>query len=315
MDLFIGIVIGVALMGVAFVIARAVKKRKQKPSDEPHSSTSTSFDDTQKETKKAAYQELRDRYDYISTRDEHTSLLREIESKQSRLNREDYDRLVRLLNEGIQALDAAEQARSVVEPKLAQFRRLKNVMNREELFNELHRISQGDETVITYDELEEYGEKGDVEWLNKTYDELLIEQFRTLLVTARTGSVADYRKVMKLWEELEDFYSTDDDDRQEFVTKHLANEWNEMIVRFKRELDWDDDLFTLDDISDEDYPALINKARREGDFLSLRVALLLSDDSSFTDALIENVTEEFERELDSQYAKLGFMPGENLRRD
>jgi len=327
MDLLAGIVIGFVLAGAVVGIVVLIRRRnaawentsqnssRNERSDSSHKDAERSLASREAEAKNAAYRQMRDKYDAATTREDYVALQSELKTKQSKLTQADYDTLVSWIESEIETLDEEARARAVIEPKLAAFAALKNVTDKEELFIELHRIFLTDEqAVITYDELEENAEENDLDWLNTTYDEVLIEHLKKLLIAAREGTVSDYKAVTTLWDELEEYGSNEDEDRVEFVTKHLATEWNEMIVRYKREPDYYEDLFGLDELEEEDYKMIIKKAREDHDLLSLRLLFMLSDDDSdFTDLLVASLTEELQAELDAQYLTIGFAPDEQER--
>ncbi|MFY9227908.1 MAG: hypothetical protein WAO28_01080 [Candidatus Microsaccharimonas sp.] len=332
MDLFIGIVIGLALAGGVFGIVVLIKRRNaawensstSSSRDEREDRRDTSREDAERslatreaEAKNAAYRQMRDKYDAATTREEYVALQTELEAGRSKLAEADYDSLVSQIESEIEALDEEARARAEIEPKLAAFAALKNVTDKEELFTKLHPMFATDETpVITYDELEEHAEEGDLDWLDTAYDEALIEHLKALLIAAREGTVADYKAVTKLWDELEDYSSNTYDDRDDLVSQNLATEWNEMIVRFKREPDYDEDLYGLDDLDEDGYKAIIKKAREDHDLLSLRLLFIIVNewqDSDFTDLLVASFTEELQAQLDAQYLALGFTPNEQER--
>ena len=322
--LFIGIAIGLALAGGIVGIVVLIKRRNaawentssnssrdERPDTSGHDAE-RSIASREAEAKEAAYSQLLDKYEAATTIDEYVSLQRELETKRSKLAEADYDSLISYIESAMTALDEEADARALIEPKLAAFAALKNVTDKEKLFTELHPIVvTNEEPVITYDELEENAEEGDLEWLSQTYEEVLIEHLKKLVIAAREGTIADYEMVTTLWDELEEYDSNTCDDRDDLVSQNLATEWNEMIVRFKREPDYYDDLYGLDDLDEDGYKAIIKKAREDHDLLSLRLLFILAeDDSTFTDLLVASLTEELQVELDAQYLALGFAPDE-----
>ena len=247
-----------------------------------------------------------DRFDY-------SRLQQDVQSPSSNLTDERRDELLRLIEGAVQKIK--EKEREVVAPKLAQFQALKGITDEEQLFHELHRISVGDTGVITYNELDSYGDVTDTDWLDDTYEKLLVKRFRRMLIAAREGTTSDYQEVMKLWEELRED-GVGRMNREEFVIKHFADEWNQMIVRSKRELDWNDDLFAFDSGDEQvDNAELVRKAREEHDLLSMRVVIKLFEDNDydFDRIIAESVVEELKTELEVQYFNLGFKSGENER--
>lgn len=306
MDLFIGIVIGIVLSGIIYIAVRAIKKAG---TDYRYFSAHE-----QNEAKKVVYDSLKSNFTLEMTRDECVKLKKKIESRKDTLLAENFDWLIAEVAHRLQGILDIAKERLETEPKLYKLRAFKGIANEEELFDELHRINLGTSTIISYNELESHGEKGEIQWFNKTYEELLLAHLRELLVIARCGTVEDYQKVMKLWHELDDFSSENGKDKIEFVTHHLAREWNEMSVRFKRELDWYDDMLGLDELTDDDYKGIIKDARENHDFLSLRLSLLLTkDDDSFGAILLGIILAEFKTNLDAQYHAIGFKSGENER--
>ena len=136
-----------------------------------------------------------------------------------------------------------------------------------------------------------------------------------MLIAAREGTTSDYQEVMKLWEELRED-GVGRMNREEFVIKHFADEWNQMIVRSKRELDWNGDLFAFDSGDEQvDNAELVRKAREEHDLFSMRVVIKLFEDNDydFDRIIAESVVEELKTELEVQYFNLGFKSGENER--
>lgn len=317
MDLIIGIVIGAAIFGVILLLVRFARSIKAEHDDRGQDSRSDNGRDSlDRQESRRTSDALQQKMLEASSHDQFAIVLRDIENQRSQLNTEDYNRLVRNVNLSIDGLKQTEAEKAKIEPKLAAFRQLKSVTDPEALFIELHRIYLSDQdSVISVDELDDHGEKGEYEWFARTYDTLLVEYLRTLLIAARHGTLVDYKKVMQLWEELSDFLSNESEGRQEFVTKHLASEWNEMIVRFKRSIEWED-LMGIDDLGENDYKVIINKARQEHDLLSLRMYAFFDEqgDSVLAEALVEIVTEEFRSDLEAQLLATGFIAGEQERR-
>jgi len=303
--LLIGIVIGLA---IAFVVSTIKGQRKKQ--DARSVVRSTTADTAQQ----ATYLDLRRRYEAATSKSDYVKVLQDINGKKTKLTEQDYTRLVELTQATINRLDKQEKARVLIEPKLVTFRALKTLTNREELFNELHRINTGSTGILTYEELSEFGTEEDLGWMGIAYETLLKEHFRELLVAARNGSVADYDKAMVLWEELEDFYSSKREDRRDFVREYLASEWNEMIIRFKREIDWFEDIYGYDEPDEDEMNEILRKALVDHDLLSMRLSLALAEEySEFADVIIAKVTGEITVELETQLQAIGLKPGETMR--
>jgi len=307
MELLIGIAIGLAVAVVIALVRKGLKGGTDKRDSEGDSAIRNKPEDD------SIYRDLHRRYATATSKSDYVQLLQDIKNKKSRLTERNYTQLSELTQQMINQLEKIERDRALVEPKLVSFRALKTLTNNEELFNELHRIATGDTGILTYDELELYGTEEDVTWARAAYDTSLKEQFRKMLVTARNGTVADYKKVMVLWDELKNFVSTKDEERKDFVREYLASEWNEMIVRFTREPDWYDDISGYDELDEDDLKEILRSALVDHDLLNMRVALLLADDSDFTDVIIAKVIGDITVELETQLQAIGFKPGETMR--
>jgi len=300
MDLLIGVVIGVVLAGVIYIVAMAVKKSRP--------------DDQTPEAKDAAYYLLKDKMALATSEDDYMALLAEFTFQQGKLHEKHYKKLFTEATRRIQEISANQKEYAEIEPKLQKLRALYDTTDKDQLFAELHRVNLGVDGIVTYDQLNTYGERGEVERFSRTYDELLAAHLKQLIVVARDGTVEDYQKVMKLWEELGEFVSADNEDRDEFATRHVAYEWNEMIVRFKRNPDLQNDIFGMDNLSRDDHKTILQKARQTGDLLSLRLSVLLAeDDDIISEVLLEIVLEEFTKSLDDHYVTLGFKLEEDER--
>jgi len=300
MDLLIGVVIGVVLAGVIYIVAMAVKKSRP--------------DDQTPEAKDAAYYALKDKMALATSEDDYMALLAEFTFQQGKLHEKHYKKLFTEATRRIQEISANQKEYAEIEPKLQQLRALYDTTDKDQLFTELHRVNLGVDGIVTYDQLNTYGERGEVEQFSRTYDELLAVHLRRLLIVARDGTVEDYRRVMTLWEELDEFSGAGGEDRDEFVTEHVANEWNEMIVRFKRNPDLYNDIFGLDRLGRDGYKVILQKARQTGDLLSLRLSVLLAEvDYIVSEVLSEIVLEEFTKSLDDHYVTLGFKLEEDER--
>lgn len=300
MNLWIGIVVGLVLAGGIYIVAMAVKKSRP--------------DDQTPEAKNAAYYVLKDALALAASEDDYKKLLKEFDLQQSKLHKKHHDKLVEEANWCIEEIRAKQKERAKTEPKLQQLRALYDTTDNDQLFAELHRINLGVDGIITYDQLDMFGEKGELERFSRTYDELLATHLKQLLVVARDGTIEDYQKVMKLWQELDEFISAANEDRNEFATRHVAYEWNEMIVRFKRNPDLNNDLLGVDDLSRDDYRTILRKAREADDLLSLRLSVLLAEeDYNVGEVLAEMILEEFTDKLDKHYVTLGFALEEDER--
>lgn len=319
MDLLLAFVAGIALMALVSWIVRKVR-RSSKDSNDKSASAGESFEQRKQREKEdretALYDELYDRYHSSSTRVEYETLERDVRSNQSKLSVERYNRLINLITDMLGRLADEERRQAEMEPKLAKFRALKNSMDTDNVFTELHRINvlDAEDSIISYGNLESYGETADVNWMYSTYDRLVLERFRILITIARSGTVTDYRNVRTLFDELEenDYTNENHEDIEEILAEHLKDEWNEMIVRFVREPD-SDDLFGYDDLTEDDYKEIVRKAREEGDLLSLSWIILLDDDGEIADTLVEVLMTEFRTELEKQHLALGFKSGEDAR--
>lgn len=307
MELLLGIAIGLA---VALVVALIRKGLKGGTATRESAGVPVTRN---KQEDRSVYLDLRKRFEAATSKSEYENVLQDVKNKKSRLSEEDYDRLTDMAQSAIDQVEKLERDRQLVEPKLVRFRALKTLTDNEELFNELHRIATGNTGILTYDELELYGTEEDDEWLRATYDKSLKEHFREMLVTARNGTVADYKKVMVLWEDLKDFVSAKDEEREDFVREYLASEWNEMIVRFTREPDWYNDISGYDELEEDDLKEILRSALVDHDLLNMRIALLLADDSDFTDVVIAKVMGDITVELETQLQAIGFKPGEIVR--
>lgn len=273
--LLIGIVIGVALTGVSYFVIRAMLKSRR-------------ISEQNAETKQEMYHELSEKLGQAVSKKEFLDLKEEIESQAKQLDIEAYNNLMTTVEYMIQEILQKEEERAETLSKLKVFRELKLYMDADSLFTELHRIYLGVDGIITYNLLDEYGEKSDIDWFEKTYDTLVVMRMRELLSSACTGAFADYQKVLLLWNELEDFQSSGGKDRAEFIAKHLPNQWNEVVVRFVPESRWYDHVLGLDELNDEDYREIIAKAYNEGDSLSTSLVLWFAkDDEDFQKILLE----------------------------
>ena len=308
MDLLFGIIIGAVLCIIVGLALYAVWRDKRREANELYGTTP-------KPKKLGVYDGFVARFSVISTRDEYTSLHRDVNAAQSDLGEKNYNRLVELITRKYEELDFREEALAKAKQRLGAFQAIRTITGRDDLFRELHRIYTGNEGVITYEDLEEFAEDSDLEWYNQTYVELLEEHFRTLLVNARNGTIADYQKVMAVDKQLEDLFMPTGEDWEDFATKRFANEWNEMIVRFQIKLTWSNDLLGLYDLKKADYREIFRKAREEHDFLSLRLSAFFieEEDSDFLDILVESIAKELQTELSDQYLILGFKPGSEER--
>ena len=311
MELLTGMGIGALAVIVIVIVIRLIRSASKSG---PRRPSITPEEQLKLNSQMRTYEALSVKYDSLSTRDGYVTLQREVESKRSSLSEEGYEQLTRAIGSAIKRIDDEVAARIIVDPKLAKFAALKNITDPELLFTELHRITITKDGVISEDELFQYGKEDDVVWLTKSYDKLLLEHFRKLLVTARQGTVADYQKVMKLWEELSEYYSDSSEDRDDMVESYLAEEWNEMIVRFKREVDWNEDLYGYDDLRAEAYPEIFRKAREDKDLLSIQVSLMLAnEDPAFVEAVAETRLKDLRDDLDTQLLAIGFKPDEEER--
>ena len=337
MDFVLGCIAMLIAVGIVYVVVRAVRRsRANSQSESASSAPSLSFSSSErrdqevekpKSSEEVLYDQLYNTYHSSSTKEEYETLLQDIKSKQHRLYSEGFNELTSMVNDEITRLDEEAAAQAAIDLKVEKFRALKSVMDSEELFTELHRIyviRYDDEedaatmgAIISYEDLEEYGEQSDLDWLAETYDKLLVERFRTLLEVARVGTVADYKKVQELREELKsnDYTDVEGEDVDVFLTNNLTSEWNEMIVRFKRELDWYEDLMGLDNLDEDAYKVIIKKAREDKDFMSLRLLIMMIDEdvSELKDLFIETLITELRTELDVQFLSLGFKSGEEER--
>ena len=300
MDLLFSIVVVVILVVVIAIVVWILKKA------EPN------FRNT---AKSEAFTEFRSVFSLDITREECVEKLDDIKSRESDFQEEDYDWLVRDGERRLREIDSIEEERIETEPRLKNYRVFIETAAKVKLFNELHRIKLGTSKIISYTDIECFGAKGELEWFKRTYDELLVPRLRQLIMSARHGSVAHYQRVMVLRKELDGFQSSEREDIEDFIAKHLAYEWNEMIVRFKRNPDWYDDIFGYEDLTSEDYTRIITKARGEHDLLNLLVLIKLVEDGNynFVDALVATVVEELKIQRDAQQLELGFKPGEDER--
>jgi len=311
MELLTGMGLGALVVIVIFVAIRLIRSASKSG---PRSPSITPEEQLKLNSQMRTYEALGVKYDSMSTRDGYVTLQREVESKRSSLSEDGYEQLKSVIGSAIKRIDDEVAARIIVDPKLAKFAALKNITDPELLFTELHRITITKDGVISEDELFQYGKEEDVVWLTKSYDKLLLEHFRKLLVTARQGTVADYQKVMELWEKLSEYYSDSSEDRDDIVESYLAKEWNEMIVRFKREVDWNEDLYGYDDLRAEAYPEIFRKAREDKDLLSIQVSLMLAnEDPAFVEAVAETRLKNLRDDLDTQLLAIGFKPDEEER--
>lgn len=303
----IGLVVGI--IGTYIVMAARQRRATEDSSSTAHINKPHRLPSL-KELQVQAYTELSEWYNKAETIEEHRALLLEIERRRSELGEGAYTSLTSRVQQCSEALEKRAAAAAAAEQHLVAFRELRRTARPEDLFRELHLINTTEGGVITYNDLNEYGEKEEVEWFDRTYETLLQQHLGELLVAAQSGAPADYERVTTLWEQLAYFRTEQGDDRKEFVTKHLGDEWLEMIVRCKQELYWEDDLFPLDDIDEEGYATLIRKAREEHDFLSLRLVLLFGDeyhDLEFTKVFRKTFMQDFRDELDAQRRRLGYV--------
>jgi len=307
MDLLIGIVLGLVIALAIYGIRRLFKKDD---SDSQSSSSDKSPDRLRQEESTRTYAALVEKFEAAVSRSDYEKVLSEVKSKQSKLLPDDYDRLVPVVKNAIEGFDIEAAKRAAVEPKLAAFRTLQSAPT----FDSLHRIYLEEDGIITIDEIDTYGEEGEAERLHRTYDALLLERLRELILTARAGTVGDYKKVTTLIEELGNYNSHDDEDVSELIGRYFTQEWNEMIVRFKRNLDVEYDLFGMGELDEEAYKEIIKKAWEGNDLLSLALFNALSDYSGeFTDVFVEMVGGIFQEKLDAQLLAAGFKPGEEER--
>lgn len=275
--------------------------------------------------RKELYEQLRSEWftlngsDELNNRAGFEPYLEKIKANKSKLNPSEYEFLIQGAEARLAGIADEEAAAEAVKPKLAAFAALRQETDHEMLFAELHKIVLLDsaDALISTDELEEFGEEVDVDWAASTYDTVLESHLRLLLANALNGTAADFQKVMDLWEELDDngyYDEKDEEGREHFVRTRLATEWNAVIVRFKRELDWDDDLFTLEDLDSDEYPNLLQKAK-DGDLFALRVVLLLLDDEDddMEELILDQSKAVFQSEADTQSLALGFAPGAKFR--
>jgi len=291
--LLVGIVIGVALAGIVYFGVHTAKKSRQ-----------TSIRNAQ--TNAATYRALQSRLDQAISKDEFCKLQNDIELQVSQLDDEAYKSLMTNVEYMIREIVQKEDERAETLPKLQKFSELRHRVYDHDLFDELHRIYFEADGIITYDLLDEYGEKSDIEWFKKTYDWLLIVQMQALLMATRSGAVDDYQQVMLLWDELEDFVGFDGSDRKRFFAKHFVNEWNEMVARFMPESEWYDTMLGLGDLNSDDYRGIIRKAYDDDDFLSQCLVLWFAkDDVEFQDVLLETFLQKLRT---VQELHIGFKP-------
>lgn len=336
LGIFIGAVVIGGVVGIIWLLRRSGKnsepQRSNGSSRAPNSrsgsagNTSSSKDSAEETTRReriALYEELRGEWYSINSTNDTSSAyeayLVKLDTNKSKLDAESYQVLKGWTESRLAGIADKEARAAEVAPKLRAFMALRSETDKNVLFDELHKIVllDDDTGIISSEDLEEFGTEDDVNWAATTYDTVLEWRLRELLILARDGDVSDYRKVMDLWQQLDDndyYDETNEEDREYLVRTKLAREWNEMIVRFKRKLDWEDDLFTLDELDSDDYPDLLQKAK-SGDLFALRVILLLieDEDEDLSELIIELTNKALQADADAQSEALGFAPGATTR--
>lgn len=330
MEFFLlGVVVTAAVMIGAYFIVRRVRRTKDADSSSSSSTNSASsrsvirgpsleeqrqarLEERQNET----YRDLSNKYAEADTIEQHVALLREVENKRSDLSNYRYETLSSRIKEDIEAAEKDAQIRAEMAPKLIQFRALKILADNEVLFEQLHRIlKDGDdpEAIIFYSDLEKYGEERDLEWLSAVYNAMLPERLKTLLETARTGTIEDYQKIRALVDDLVEYDYVDDNDDyiDAIIQQQFQKEWNEMVVRFFRDPGDEDYFEPTEPDGEEEIDALLHRARVEKDLLSLQMLRAsIEDEDDVYYRFIELTQKELEEEVEQQLLALGLRPDE-----
>lgn len=323
MDFLFGLLAGVVLLGFIWLLVRSIKRWRAKMQAEDNWSDVSRADASvdpiagrmREETKRKheRYQDLMQAFNDAESIDAYQRLLKTLEQSKSQILEDDYNRLKDSITRTIKELEDEATQAALMAPKLAAFQALKSRPDSTELFEILHRIHFEQDGILTLDELEEHCTQSDTTWFYEKYEVLLVEHLRNLLLAARNGTAADYEAVMELWEDLEDFETTKGEWRDELIEKHLLDEWNQVVVRFIREPDSDDELFGLDELDDDDYRTILEKIRESDDPLSLKVALILLDETSFDQTVVEVFRETLNARIERFHEEIGFKPGESIR--
>lgn len=333
--ILIGIVIGLVIGGIVVLIVFGLRRmnaslnggktttRGSDRSTQSRGREPEPYSEPERTPQEKVYDALYEEYQSATTREQYTSLQAKIESKRSQMTEELYQSLNRDVSNEIDAIDQEAADQAVIDAYLAKFRALKTETDKEKVFEALHQIKVvqvNDETdepeIALYEDIESNGETEDIDWMNSTYDTLLKERLRTLILAAREGTVDDYQALNSLISELDDsgYESEDHEDVYDIIGSNYADDWNEMIVLYMRSPDWYDDFYGLDDIEEDGWTAIFKKARDEGDLLSIVLSLMKEEnDNTFSEFLVEDKLKEIQTQLDTKHLAIGFRSGEEER--
>ena len=297
MDLFIATLIGAAVMGGIVLLVSKIRKWRRRVAIRNDAATIAQKEIERKQEE--LLETLRSKHYDTRTYEGFTNLLHEIARLKDDLNQNDSKWLYDDVKQNANIM-------RVLEPKLEALQNLQQETNEETLFANLHIVRRhGSDTLPSWHELTKWSDRRLIRWVEDTYERLLLDRLRTLILASSSGSIADFNSVMELWKDLKDWSNSKGEDRQDLVISYLFDEWTEMILRFKQiddEIDWDNDLFTLQNMERAQYDIVVKKAFEGGDYTSSRIMLMgtWSGDAWFDQAMKNYLTDKFKHQVDAQ---------------
>lgn len=287
----VGLLTGVALTATGFILY-IKRKRLDHAAAGPARTSQTSAQE--------AVSQFEHQLRKASTIDEVKRLQQEIERKRLSFGNEGYSRLRDLASRMFEVKRSEIANKELVGRKLVEFRALHLAPEDTQLTETIHKIYMNRSDLITYDEVAEHGTADDHSWLDTTHARLIIAHITALTLAAGHGDAEAYSRVSTLRNELDDTgFEVNNKDISQYITNDLFYEWAAAVLRHEKDASVSDEpLFILDELDDERYTDLVQRAR-SGDATCTKLCVMLFeyDEDEISPFIARSVVAEFRQRI------------------